>query len=94
LHAGDRAPDGRRDGVHLFDIFRGPHWTLVTIGTDVALPPLDIPVVHLDDYDAYGRGLFLIRPDGYIAWAGETAEGLTEYAAAYLASRRFATTLA
>ena len=28
----------------------------------------------------YGKGLFLVRPDGYIGWAGEDTTGLAEYA--------------
>ncbi|MFB4422404.1 hypothetical protein C5F59_015080 [Streptomyces sp. QL37] len=27
-----------------------------------------------------GKGLFLIRPDGYVGWAGEDTTGLAEYA--------------
>ncbi|MFD8704015.1 FAD-dependent oxidoreductase [Kitasatospora sp. NPDC059648] len=81
LRAGDRAPDGRRGGTRLFDSFRGPHWTLLTVGTDAELPPLDVPVVRIPSYEAYGDGVFLIRPDGYVGWAGETAEGLAGYAA-------------
>ena len=27
-----------------------------------------------------GTGVFLVRPDGYVGWAGTTAEGLAEYA--------------
>ena len=42
--AGDRAPDARltnaaEEPVRLFDILRGPHFTLLAVG-DVALPPL------------------------------------------------------
>jgi 2-polyprenyl-6-methoxyphenol hydroxylase-like FAD-dependent oxidoreductase len=81
LHAGDRAPDGRRGGVRLFDAFRGPHWTLVAVGTDAPLRRLAVPTVRIPSYEAYGDGVFLIRPDGYVGWAGETTEGLTEYAA-------------
>ncbi|MEU6366730.1 FAD-dependent oxidoreductase [Streptomyces sp. NPDC046931] len=66
VRAGDRAPDGTVDGVRLFDAFRGPHWTLLTAGTDAA--------------QGYGAGVFLIRPDGYVGWAGDTTEGLAEYA--------------
>ncbi|MFB7210178.1 hypothetical protein [Streptomyces sp. NPDC056255] len=29
--------------------------------------------------EAYGKGLFLIRPDGYIGWAGEDASELERY---------------
>jgi 2-polyprenyl-6-methoxyphenol hydroxylase-like FAD-dependent oxidoreductase len=81
LHAGDRAPDGRRGGVHLFDAFRGPHWTLLRVGTDATLPPLSVPAVRIPAYEAYGTGVFLVRPDGYVGWAGESAAGLERYAA-------------
>ncbi|WP_369233700.1 FAD-dependent oxidoreductase [Streptomyces sp. R21] len=82
LHAGDRAPDGIRGGVRLFDAFRGPHWTLLTVGTDAGLPDLGrLPAVRIPAYEAYGTGVFLVRPDGYVGWAGVTAEGLAEYAA-------------
>jgi 2-polyprenyl-6-methoxyphenol hydroxylase-like FAD-dependent oxidoreductase len=83
LHAGDRAPDGIRDGVRLFDAFRGPHWTLLSVGTDqhVATLPAAVHTVRIPSYEAYGAGVFLVRPDGYVGWAGETARGLAEYAA-------------
>ena len=83
LHAGDRAPDGHRDGIRLFDAFRGPHWTLLTVGPQAdPLPDLGLPVVRLAEYAAYGPGVFLVRPDGYVGWAGATPEGLAGYAAA------------
>ncbi|MFD8085971.1 FAD-dependent oxidoreductase [Kitasatospora sp. NPDC059722] len=81
LRAGDRAPDGRRGGVRLFDAFRGPHWTLLAVGTDADLPDLGVPAVRIPPYKAYGDGVFLIRPDGYVGWAGTTADGLESYAA-------------
>jgi 2-polyprenyl-6-methoxyphenol hydroxylase-like FAD-dependent oxidoreductase len=81
LRAGDRAPDRTLDGVRLFDAFRGPHWTVLTVGTDTELPPLGAPVVRTPAYAPYGTGVFLVRPDGYVGWAGDTAAGLTEYAA-------------
>lgn len=80
LRAGDRAPDGRRGGVRLFDAFRGPHWTLLTVGTDAPLPAVTAPVVRIPAYAAYGTGVFLVRPDGFVGWAGATADGLGEYA--------------
>ncbi|MFJ3657890.1 FAD-dependent oxidoreductase [Streptomyces nigra] len=80
VQAGDRAPDARADGVRLFDTFRGPHWTLLTVGTDTALPPLPVPTVRIGHHATYGTGVFLVRPDGYVGWAGTTAEGLAEYA--------------
>ncbi|MGW5276290.1 FAD-dependent monooxygenase [Streptomyces sp. NPDC004044] len=88
LVAGDRAPDGPAgDGRRLFDVFRGPHFTLLIVGTDAEPPAFDgsaSAAVHVhctDAYEAYGKGLFLIRPDGYIGWASEDASGLGPYLA-------------
>ncbi|MFE3514816.1 FAD-dependent monooxygenase [Streptomyces sp. NPDC059166] len=86
LEAGDRAPDGPGgEGGRLFDVFRGPHFTLLAVGTDTPLPSHDGPLLRAwrteTAGDAYGRGLFLVRPDGYIGWAGEDTSGLAEYAA-------------
>ncbi|MFJ6903729.1 FAD-dependent monooxygenase [Streptomyces griseoluteus] len=70
IRAGDRAPDGTVEGVRLFDAFRGPHWTLLGAG----LPGVrSLPA-------AYGPGVVLVRPDGYVGWAGDSAEGLGAYA--------------
>ncbi|MFF8595821.1 FAD-dependent oxidoreductase [Streptomyces sp. NPDC015220] len=82
LRAGDRAPDGRVDGVRLFDAFRGPHWTLLALGTGAPAEDLGaVRVVRGPAHGAYGTGAFLVRPDGYVGWAAETADGLTEYLA-------------
>ncbi|MFK4067314.1 FAD-dependent monooxygenase [Streptomyces sp. NPDC029674] len=83
LRAGDRAPDGPCGSGTLFDVFRGPHWTLLAVGTDTELPPMDGELVRVMDipaYEPYGKGLFLVRPDGYVGWAGTDArDGLTAY---------------
>ncbi|MCY0930137.1 FAD-dependent monooxygenase [Streptomyces sp. H27-H1] len=83
LEAGDRAPDGPLpDGRRLFDLFRGPHLTLLAVGTDAELPPLGaefLRVHRIGPYEPYGKGLFLVRPDGYVGWAGEDASGLARY---------------
>ncbi|WP_420035252.1 FAD-dependent monooxygenase [Streptomyces sp. cg28] len=85
LRAGDRAPDGRPGGLRLFDAFRGPHWTLLGVGVEgAALPTLDgesVRTVSVPAYEAYGTGVFLVRPDGYVGWAGDAAEGVVEYLA-------------
>jgi 2-polyprenyl-6-methoxyphenol hydroxylase-like FAD-dependent oxidoreductase len=81
LRAGDRAPDGTVDGVRLFDAFRGPHWTLLALGAKA--PEVEVLVVGGPALEAYGRGLFLVRPDGYVGWAGDGGEGLTEYLARF-----------
>ncbi|MEV8230929.1 FAD-dependent monooxygenase [Streptomyces sp. NPDC079167] len=86
LEAGDRAPDGPAgEDRRLFDVFRGPHFTLLAVATDAALPAHDdepLVTFRTEAPGAYGKGLFLVRPDGYIGWAGEDTTGLTEYAAA------------
>ncbi|CQR62265.1 Pentachlorophenol 4-Monooxygenase [Streptomyces leeuwenhoekii] len=83
VRAGDRAPDGTVGGVRLFDAFRGPHWTLLALGVPaVPAPGAPVRVVHGPAHEAYGTGLFLIRPDGYVGWAGgSVADGLAEYLA-------------
>jgi 2-polyprenyl-6-methoxyphenol hydroxylase-like FAD-dependent oxidoreductase len=61
VRAGDRAPDTPLPGGgRLIDALRGPHWTLLTTGPGTPAP--------------YGAGAFLIRPDGYVGWAGPSAE--------------------
>ncbi|MFF3321513.1 FAD-dependent monooxygenase [Streptomyces sp. NPDC002889] len=83
LEAGDRAPDGPLpDGRRIFDLLRGPQFTLLAVGTDAELPRQLPDIVHIrrtDPYEAYGKGLFLVRPDGYIGWAGEDSAGLADY---------------
>jgi 2-polyprenyl-6-methoxyphenol hydroxylase-like FAD-dependent oxidoreductase len=93
---GDRAPDAPlRDAVtgspvRLFDLFRGPHFTLLGIGERGAAVPGDIrpdivksyrvgPGGLLDDEGhaarAYGTdALVLVRPDGYIGLVADPAE--------------------
>ena len=91
LQAGDRAPDARGttpDGrtLRLFDAFRGPHFTLLAVGT--ATPPAlesdQVHVHHLEGAEirrAYGDGLFLIRPDGYVGLATDDPADIQEYLA-------------
>lgn len=83
LEAGDRAPDGPLpDGRRLFDLFRGPHFTLLAVGTDAELPSVDPDFTHvhrIGPYDPYGKGIFLVRPDGYVGWAGQDATGLARH---------------
>ncbi|MFD9494543.1 FAD-dependent oxidoreductase [Streptomyces sp. NPDC060005] len=82
LRAGDRAPDATVGGVRLFDVFRGPHWTLLTVGADEeprALP--GVRTARVDASEKYGSGVFLVRPDGYVGWAGSTTRTLPAYAA-------------
>ncbi|MER6075829.1 FAD-dependent oxidoreductase [Streptomyces sp. NPDC001817] len=76
VRAGDRAPDGTVSGVRLFDAFRGPHWTL--LGAETSLTSVrSVPTAPA----SYGPGIFLVRPDGYVGWAGDTTEGVEAYLA-------------
>lgn len=79
VRAGDRAPDGRVDGVRLLDAFRGPHRTLLALGTDSPEPPACVRLVRGPSHRTYATGLFLVRPDGYVGWAGATPDGLGAY---------------
>ncbi|MEU5125713.1 FAD-dependent monooxygenase [Streptomyces mobaraensis] len=95
--AGDRAPDApcateSGEPVRLFDLFGSGHYTLLAVGraaedevpADVAGPL--VRIARLTDVDghlarAYGPGLFLIRPDGYIGLAAEDAAEVRKYLA-------------
>ncbi|MGW7411594.1 FAD-dependent monooxygenase [Streptomyces sp. NPDC054863] len=78
LEAGDRAPDAvlSGGGGRLFDAFRGPHFTLLAVGS-AALGPYGsyesgwLRTLHVPALASYGDGLFLVRPDGCVAWAGD-----------------------
>lgn len=43
---------------------------------------------RIGPYEPYGTGLFLVRPDGYVGWAGGDATGLARYLARLSRSRR------
>jgi 2-polyprenyl-6-methoxyphenol hydroxylase-like FAD-dependent oxidoreductase len=104
--AGDRAPDARLTeasgtAVRLFDVFRGPHFTLLAFG-GAEVPALDLryrDMVRLQRlvrsresasdralidgggaaHRAYGQGLILVRPDGYVGYTGSDGRGLASY---------------
>ncbi|MBV6695885.1 FAD-dependent monooxygenase [Kitasatospora aureofaciens] len=89
IRAGDRAPDApclTPDGpTRLFDLFRGPHFTLLTFteATDrpapAPLPGLRRATVHDPDgharhaYGLTGDATVLVRPDGYISLTAASA---------------------
>jgi 2-polyprenyl-6-methoxyphenol hydroxylase-like FAD-dependent oxidoreductase len=78
LRAGDRAPDGVHGdpAARLFDLFRGPHFTL--LGSSA--PSND--VVRSYPIPAYIEGTqMLVRPDGYIGLIAPSGdiEAMTEY---------------
>jgi hypothetical protein len=104
--AGDRAPDAplidpSGKARRLFDLYRGPHFTLLALG-GAEPPPLDpsraraVRVYRIAKpgqggdvmADAegharriYGDGLVLVRPDGYLGYAGpgDGGAGLNRY---------------
>ncbi|HET9874474.1 MAG TPA: FAD-dependent oxidoreductase [Mycobacterium sp.] len=100
--AGHRAPDAlcrSADGTRkrLFDIFRGPHFTLLGFGAETAAavhtiagPGSPVRGAVLDDdaarrgYGVDGAALLLVRPDGYVgvtAAPGDVA-AVSDYLAA------------
>ncbi|MGW4794802.1 FAD-dependent monooxygenase [Nonomuraea sp. NPDC004297] len=99
VRPGDRAPDSpcrhpvTGEPSRLFDLFRGPHFTLLHFGAVVpglaerldALYGDDIRVHHLEPgppskrYGA-GKGTFvLVRPDGYVAVRTRSADAVADY---------------
>jgi 2-polyprenyl-6-methoxyphenol hydroxylase-like FAD-dependent oxidoreductase len=88
LQAGDRAPDaplpGRGDGKRLFDLLRGPHFTLLVFGERAERLEGDARVAvaevgALPGYDVEAGQLVLIRPDGYIGAITASLETLRAY---------------
>ncbi|WP_372409075.1 FAD-dependent monooxygenase [Streptomyces luteireticuli] len=83
LRAGDRAPDGvTDDGGRLFEVFRGTRFTLLAVGRHGELPQVDGDLVRahaLDEAPAYGHGLFVIRPDGYVGLATQEPGDVEKY---------------
>jgi 2-polyprenyl-6-methoxyphenol hydroxylase-like FAD-dependent oxidoreductase len=108
--AGDRAPDAPLSDTsgrssRLFDLFRGPHFTLLALG-GTELPAFDPryreavrahrivqpgnrlggELIDRDGYvhRIYGEGLILVRPDGYLGYAGTSdLRGLDKYLARF-----------
>lgn len=89
LRAGDRAPDAPlADDGRLFDVFRGPHFTVLAIGAE---PPAALPGfarVRREEsggaaHEAYGDGLFVVRPDGYGGLATDDPRRVGAYPARF-----------
>ena len=80
LRPGDRAPDGVcTDGTRLFDLFRGPHFTLLAFGVE-APEGLDARSSTVDcPYDVPRGSLVLVRPDGYLGLITDDARRVADY---------------
>jgi hypothetical protein len=91
LEPGDRAPDGflldaRGNHLRLFDLFRGPEFTLLDIGGAIDAKGFENlgerykqhlrthaiarEPLQSEAYKAKDPVLVLIRPDGYVGWIG------------------------
>lgn len=84
LRAGDRAPDALLDnGVRLFDVLRGTHFTLLTFGAQapVIADVCTQQMTPSPDYDVTATTLVLVRPDGYIGVMTESGRTVLEYLA-------------
>ncbi|GAA2707995.1 MULTISPECIES: FAD-dependent monooxygenase [Streptomyces] len=85
LRAGDRAPDAPLADGALFDAFRGPHFTVLVVGDEAGAVPVPEWVrvcrVPAEGYvkEAYGPGVFVIRPDGYVGLAADDVAGVPDY---------------
>ncbi|RDI69093.1 FAD-dependent monooxygenase [Nocardia pseudobrasiliensis] len=83
LRAGDRAPDGvLPSGTRLFDIFSGPHATVLAFGApigDFGVPTIAVP--ETEGYDVAPGTYVLVRPDGYIGAITASAEVVRRYPA-------------
>ena len=78
--AGDRAPDAPVAGGRLFDLFRGPHWTLLgPAGGQAPGARAEVRVCAVEGDGGHMGAAYrlmpgewvLVRPDGYVAGVGE-----------------------
>ena len=92
--AGDRAPDApaldaNGKPIRVFDLLRGPHWTVLAFGVpvgEVGVPVYSVGTDLVDDrgfvragYQVDGPTVFVIRPDGYVGLAANSADEVGEY---------------
>ena len=56
--------------------------TLLALGVP-APGDIAVPVVGGTAHEPYGTGLFAVRPDGHVGWAGDPAAGAAEYLARF-----------
>ncbi len=84
--AGDRAPDSPLADGRIFDLLRGPHWTLLAFGTE-APAVTGVPSHVITDpqatqlYQVDPGTLVLVRPDGHIGFVGTEPADVEHYLA-------------
>ncbi len=69
MWTGRRMPDLRGENARLYEVMRDGRFTLVT------KEPSDVEGVNVFVTKAKVPDLILVRPDGYVAWASDTADG-------------------
>jgi 2-polyprenyl-6-methoxyphenol hydroxylase-like FAD-dependent oxidoreductase len=83
LQAGDRAPDALcGNETRLFDLFRGPHFTLLAFGAELGFRSDQVHAHAVDcDYGVERGSYVLVRPDGYIGLITKDASRVADYLA-------------
>ncbi|MEU6238636.1 pentachlorophenol monooxygenase, partial [Kitasatospora sp. NPDC047058] len=80
----DAPLDGPPAGARLFDLFRGPHVTVLAVGRELPAVPAGVRAHRVDGgvaAAAYGQGIFVVRPDGYVGLATDDPADLPGYLA-------------
>ncbi|MFB9906919.1 FAD-dependent monooxygenase [Allokutzneria oryzae] len=77
-HGGDRVPDLPTSSGSLFELLRGPHFTLLALGK--THPDLPVPTHALPELrEHYGCDYVLVRPDGYVGVSTNNPQDLSTY---------------
>jgi 2-polyprenyl-6-methoxyphenol hydroxylase-like FAD-dependent oxidoreductase len=87
VRAGDRAPDAPAldaDGkpIRIFDLLRGPQWTVLSFGVplgDVGVAVYSVGEQAAACYQVEAPTVFVIRPDGYVGLAANDADEVRQY---------------
>lgn len=73
---------GTGSARRLFELFRGPHVTVLAVGRALPELPAGVRGYRIDGgvtEHAYGPGLFVVRPDGYLGLATHDPADLPGY---------------
>jgi hypothetical protein len=79
--AGDRAPDAPIADGHLFDLFRGTQWTVLSFGVDATGTATHVVTDEQARaiYDVAPGTLVAVRPDGYVGLVTSDAADVPRY---------------